>query len=156
MAPAPRITFGAVPGSTRVARLLGGVLTSRLPGGMAPMAIALRTLTTGSSIAFGGLLSTLYGLASGLSQPTQGRRMDRYGQTAVHQSAALAVLLLPRPGHTPAGHGRHRVPRPGRIAPFRAALPLNSPSTKPISRGFSYGCPYALEHYARLWPRDCP
>ncbi|MGW0312681.1 MFS transporter [Streptomyces flavidovirens] len=102
-APAPRITYGAVLGSPYVARLLGGTLTGRLPNGMAPVAILLWATATGGSIAFGGLLSALYGLSSALSQPVKGRLMDRRGQTAVHLPAALlnSVLLvaLPVVGH---------------------------------------------------------
>ncbi|MFF3460309.1 MFS transporter [Streptomyces sp. NPDC002730] len=98
-APAPHITYSAVLGSPHVARLLGGTLTGRLPNGMAPVAILLWTLAAGGSIAFGGLLSALYGLASGLSQPVKGRLMDRYGQRAVHLPAALlnSTLLLALP-----------------------------------------------------------
>ncbi|MFC4606920.1 hypothetical protein ACFO9E_03655 [Streptomyces maoxianensis] len=104
-APAPRITYGAVLGSPHVARLLGGTLTGRLPNGMAPVAIDLWTLAAGGSIAFGGLLSALYGLASGLSQPVKGRLMDRYGQRAVHLPATLlnSNLLLALPVAGPHG-----------------------------------------------------
>jgi MFS family permease len=103
--PAPRITYGAVLGSPHVARLLGGTLTGRLPNGMAPVAILLWTLAAGSSITFGGLLSALYGLASGLSQPVKGRLMDRFGQTAVHLPATLlnSSLLLALPVAGPHG-----------------------------------------------------
>ncbi|MEU2781846.1 hypothetical protein [Streptomyces sp. NPDC007110] len=80
--PAPRITYGAALGSPYVARLLGGTLTGRLPNGMAPVAILLWATTSGSSIAFGGLLSALYGLSSSVVQPVKGRLMDRHGQTA--------------------------------------------------------------------------
>ncbi|MGQ4444663.1 MFS transporter, partial [Streptomyces violaceoruber] len=98
-APAPRITYGAVLGSPYVARLLGGTLTGRLPNGMAPVAILLWATATGGSIAFGGLLSALYGLSSALSQPVKGRLMDRHGQTAVHLPAALlnSALLVALP-----------------------------------------------------------
>jgi MFS family permease len=69
---------------------------------MAPVAIVLWTLATGGGIALGGLLSALYGLASGLSQPIKGRLMDRYGQRAVHLPAALLhsglFLALPVAG----------------------------------------------------------
>ncbi|MGW4249921.1 MFS transporter [Streptomyces californicus] len=95
-APAPRITYGAVLGSPYVARLLGGTLTGRLPNGMAPVAILLWATTSGSTLAFGGLLSALYGLASALAQPVKGRLMDSHGQSAVHLPAALlnsAILV---------------------------------------------------------------
>ncbi|MFF2129924.1 hypothetical protein ACFVW1_31995 [Streptomyces olivochromogenes] len=77
-APAPRITYGAVLGSPYVARLLGGTLTGRLPNGMAPVAILLWATASGSSIAFGGLLSALYGLSSSVVQPVKGCLMDRH------------------------------------------------------------------------------
>ncbi|MFD7013915.1 MFS transporter [Streptomyces sp. NPDC059928] len=98
-APAPRITYGAVLGSPYVARLLGGTLTGRLPNGMAPVAILLWATASGGSIARGGLLSALYGLASSVAQPVKGRLMDRHGQTAVHLPAALlnSVLLVALP-----------------------------------------------------------
>lgn len=83
--------------SPYVARLLFGTLTGRLPNGMAPLAILLWVTANGGGLAFGGLLSALYGLAFALSQPVKGRLMDRYGQTAVHTPAAAlnsALLLL--------------------------------------------------------------
>ncbi|MCZ4102779.1 MFS transporter, partial [Streptomyces sp. H39-C1] len=75
---------------------LGGTLTGRLPNAMAPVAIVLWATASGGSIALGGLLSALYGLASSLAQPVKGRLMDRHGQTAVHLPAALlnAMLLI--------------------------------------------------------------
>ncbi|MFJ8248500.1 MFS transporter [Streptomyces sp. NPDC094466] len=104
-APAPRITYSAVLGSPYVARLLGGTLTGRLPNGMAPVAILLWATASGSSIAFGGLLSALYGLAAALAQPVKGRLMDRHGQSAVHLPAALlnSALLLALPLAGPYG-----------------------------------------------------
>ncbi|MET8590433.1 hypothetical protein [Streptomyces sp. NPDC005078] len=104
-APAPRITYGAVLGSPYVARLLGGTLTGRLPNGMAPVDILLWATASGSSIAFGGLLSALYGLSSALAQPVKGRLMDRHGQSAVHLPAALlnSALLVALPLAGPYG-----------------------------------------------------
>ncbi|MEU5362310.1 hypothetical protein ABZ354_02170 [Streptomyces sp. NPDC005925] len=104
-APAPRITYGAVLGSPYVARLLGGTLTGRLPNGMAPVAILLWATTSGSSIAFGGLVSALYGLSSSVVQPVKGRLMDRHGQTAVHLPAAVlnSALLVTLPLTGPYG-----------------------------------------------------
>ncbi|MEN8654418.1 MFS transporter [Streptomyces sp. 21So2-11] len=104
-APAPRITYGAVLGSPYVVRLLGGTLTGRLPNGMVPVAILLWVTATGGSIAFGGLLSALYGLASSVAQPVKGRLMDRHGQTAVHLPAALlnSALLVALPLAGPHG-----------------------------------------------------
>ncbi|WP_405889830.1 MFS transporter [Streptomyces sp. NBC_00133] len=104
--PAPRTTYGAVLGSRHVARLLGGTLVGRLPNGMAPVAILLLITAGGGSLAFGGLLSALYALASALSQPVKGRLMDRYGQTLVSGPAVVlnsgSLLLLPAVGT--AGH----------------------------------------------------
>ncbi|MFW6724176.1 MFS transporter [Streptomyces sp. MAR4 CNY-716] len=91
---APRITYGAVLGSPYVARLLGATLVGRLPNGMAPVAILLWATTTEGGIAFGGLLSAVYGLAASLAQPVKGRLMDRHGQPAVHLPAALANSTL--------------------------------------------------------------
>ncbi|MEV8426433.1 MFS transporter [Streptomyces niveus] len=94
-----RTTYGAVLGSPHVARLLGGTLIGRLPNGMAPVAIVLLVTADGGTLAFGGLLSALYGLASALSQPVKGRLMDRHGQTMVSGPAAIlnsaALLALP-------------------------------------------------------------
>ncbi|MFG2924226.1 MFS transporter [Streptomyces sp. NPDC048305] len=103
--PAPRPTYGAVLGSPYVARLLGGTLTGRLPNGMAPVAIVLWATTSAHSIAFGGLLSALYGLSSALAQPVKGRLMDRHGQAAVHLPAAVvnSFLLLALPLTGPYG-----------------------------------------------------
>ncbi|MFI9039816.1 MFS transporter [Streptomyces sp. NPDC053726] len=104
-APAPRITYGAVLGSPYVARLLGGTLTGRLPNGMAPVAILLWATTSGHGIAFGGLLSALYGLSSALVQPVKGRLMDRHGQSVVHLPAAVlnSALLVALPLAGPCG-----------------------------------------------------
>ncbi|MER8084314.1 MFS transporter [Streptomyces sp. NPDC094048] len=101
----PRIIYDAVLGSPYAARLLGGTLIGRLPNGMAPVAIVLWTLAAGRSIALGGLLSALYGLASVLSQPVKGRLMDRYGQRAVHLPAAVlnSSLLITLPLAAPHG-----------------------------------------------------
>ncbi|MFB8352962.1 MFS transporter [Streptomyces niveus] len=99
-----RTTYGAVLGSPHVARLLGGTLVGRLPNGMAPVAIVLLVSTDGGTLAFGGLLSALYGLASALSQPVKGRLMDRHGQTRISGPAAIlnsaALLTLPATGTT--------------------------------------------------------
>ncbi|MET9956222.1 MFS transporter [Streptomyces sp. NPDC006339] len=122
-APAPRITYGAVLGSPYVARLLGGTLAGRLPNGMAPVAILLWATTNGGSIAFGGLLSALYGLSSALAQPVKGRLMDRHGQAAVHLPAALlnAALLVTLPLAGPYGG-------PGLAAAIVVASGLTTPS----------------------------
>ncbi|MFF8779522.1 MFS transporter [Streptomyces sp. NPDC015140] len=104
-APAPRATYGAVLGSPYVTRLLAGTLTGRLPNGMAPVAIVLWATASGHGIAFGGMLSALYGLSSALAQPVKGRLMDRHGQTAVHLPAALinSALLVALPLTGPYG-----------------------------------------------------
>lgn len=72
-APAPRISYSAVLGSSYVARLLGGALTGRLPNSIAPVTIVLWAFTVGRGVAFGGLPSALYGLAASLSQSAKGR-----------------------------------------------------------------------------------
>ena len=121
-APAPRITYGAVLGSPYVARLLVGTLTGRLPNGMAPVALLLWVTATGGSIAFGGLLSALYGLSSAVSQPVKGRLMDRHGQTAVHLPATLlnSALLVSLP--VAGVHGR-----PALAAALVVAAGLSTP-----------------------------
>ncbi|TFI21364.1 MFS transporter [Streptomyces sp. 4R-3d] len=71
---------------------------------MAPVAIVLLVTVDGGTLAFGGLLSALYGLASALSQPVKGRLMDRHGQSRVSVPAAIlnsaALLALPATGTT--------------------------------------------------------
>ncbi|WP_338676808.1 MFS transporter [Streptomyces sp. SCSIO 30461] len=81
-------------GTPHVGRLLGGTLLGRLPSGMAPVALVLWAISAGHSIAFGGLLCALYGLASALAQPVKGRLMDRHGQYAVHVPCALLTAAL--------------------------------------------------------------
>lgn len=82
-----------------VARLLVGTLAGRLPNGMAPVAILLLIAEQGGSLAAGGLLCALYGLASAIGQPALGRMVDRRGQTRVTAAAVLittvCLLLLP-------------------------------------------------------------
>ncbi|MER5443197.1 MFS transporter [Streptomyces sp. NPDC002790] len=82
-----------------VARLLLGTLIGRLPNGMAPVAILLLVAEQGGSLATGGLLCALYGLASAIGQPALGRMVDRRGQTRVTTTAVLVttvcLLLLP-------------------------------------------------------------
>ncbi|MEV6676216.1 MFS transporter [Streptomyces erythrochromogenes] len=76
-----------------VALLLAGTLLGRLPNGMAPAALVLLVTHSGGSVAFGGILSALYILASALSQPVKGRLLDRHGQTRVSGPAALINAL---------------------------------------------------------------
>ncbi|MEE1754484.1 MFS transporter [Streptomyces sp. SP18CS02] len=104
-APAPRNPYGTVLCAPHVARLLGGTLVGRLPNGMAPVAILLWTTANGGGLAFGGVLSALYALASALSQPVKGRLLDRYGHPAVHTPAAVlnSALLLALPLAGPHG-----------------------------------------------------
>ncbi|MFJ8978773.1 MFS transporter [Streptomyces sp. NPDC102282] len=82
-----------------VARLLVGTLAGRLPNGMAPVAILLLIAEQGGSLAAGGLLCALYGLASAIGQPALGRMVDRRGQTRVTAAAVLittvCLLVLP-------------------------------------------------------------
>ncbi|MBA2950262.1 MFS transporter [Streptomyces himalayensis] len=82
-----------------VARLLLGTLIGRLPNGMAPVAILLLIAEQGDSLATGGLLCALYGLASAIGQPVLGRIVDRRGQTRITTAAVLVttvcLLLLP-------------------------------------------------------------
>ncbi|MGW3009605.1 MFS transporter [Streptomyces sp. NPDC001219] len=87
-----------------VARLLLGTLTGRLPHGMVPVAILLLVTEQGGSLASGGLVCALYGLASAIGQPVLGRMVDRRGQGGVTSAAVLVtttcLLLLP---HVDAG-----------------------------------------------------
>ncbi|MFF0740598.1 MFS transporter [Streptomyces sp. NPDC004111] len=82
-----------------VARLLVGTLVGRLPTGMAPVAILLLATGQGSTLAQGGLLCALYGLAAALGQPLLGRIIDRRGQSLVTVLAVLVttagLLVLP-------------------------------------------------------------
>ncbi|MFD9069105.1 MFS transporter [Streptomyces lasiicapitis] len=82
-----------------VARLLLGTLVGRLPNGMVPVAILLVTAQQGGTLATGGLLCALYGLASAVGQPVLGRMVDRRGQTSITTTAVLVttacLLALP-------------------------------------------------------------
>ncbi|WP_330434595.1 hypothetical protein OIC43_09485 [Streptomyces sp. NBC_00825] len=110
-------------GSPYVTRLLGGTLMGRLPNGMASVAIVLRTLAAGRGIALGGLFSTLYELASALSQPVKGHMMDRYGQAR--------CTCRPQPS-TPAFWSLCRSPRP--TADRHSPRPSSSPPDRPLPR----------------------
>lgn len=72
---------------------------------MAPIGILLWVTGSGGTVAFGGLLTALYGLASALSQPVKGRLMDRRGQRSVHLPAAVlnSALLMALPVAGPHG-----------------------------------------------------
>ncbi|WP_052230209.1 MFS transporter [Streptomyces sp. CT34] len=76
-----------------VARLLLGTLTGRLPSGMAPVVILLLVADQGGSLANGGLLCAVYGLASAIGQPVLGRMVDRRGQTLVTGVAVLVTTV---------------------------------------------------------------
>lgn len=82
-----------------VMRLLAGTLLGRLPNGMAPLAILLLVQHDGGTLAHGGALCALYGLAAALGQPLLGRMVDRHGQSLVTGSATAlttaALLALP-------------------------------------------------------------
>lgn len=138
-APAPRITYGAVLGSPYVARLLGGTLTGRLPNAMAPVAILLWATTSGHGIAFGGLLSALYGLSSSVVQPVSGRLMDRRGRTAVHLPAAVLnsafLMALPLANFSGTGVATAIVVAGGLTTPpLEAGLRALWPSVLPDAR----------------------
>ncbi|MGW3835124.1 MFS transporter [Streptomyces microflavus] len=113
-------------GAPYVARLLGGTLTGRLPNAMAPIGILLWITGSGGTIAFGGLLAALYGLASALSQPVKGLLMDRRGQRAVHLPAAVlnSALLIALPAAGP--HGGTAVTATLAIAAGLTAPPLEA------------------------------
>ncbi|MCG0285421.1 hypothetical protein [Streptomyces sp. PSAA01] len=72
---------------------------------MTPVAILLWAAASGGSIAFGMLLSALYGLSPALAQPAKGHLMDHHGQSAVDLPAALlnSALLMALPGARPYG-----------------------------------------------------
>ncbi|MEU8784836.1 MFS transporter [Streptomyces sp. NPDC048637] len=97
--PPARSTSRPLLAERHVARLLLGTLTGRLPNGMAPVAILLLVTEQGGTLATGGLLCALYGLASAIGQPVLGRMVDRRGQCGVTSSAVLVttvcLLLLP-------------------------------------------------------------
>ncbi|MFD7017504.1 MFS transporter [Streptomyces sp. NPDC059928] len=76
-----------------VARLLLGTLIGRLPSGMAPVVILLLIAEQGGSLAAGGLLCALYGLASAIGQPALGRMVDRRGQTRITTAAVLVTTV---------------------------------------------------------------
>ncbi|MFD8114384.1 MFS transporter [Streptomyces microflavus] len=113
-------------GAPYVARLLGGTLMGRLPNAMAPIGILLWITGSGGTIAFGGLVAALYGLASALSQPVKGLLMDRRGQRAVHLPAAVlnSALLIALPVAGP--HGGTGVAAALAIAAGLAAPPLEA------------------------------
>ncbi|WP_141689545.1 MFS transporter [Streptomyces sp. DI166] len=95
--PPDRTTSRPLLAERHVARLLLGTLIGRLPSGMVPVAILLLIVERGGSLAVGGLLCALYGLASAVGQPVLGRMVDRRGQTRVTTAAVLvttACLLL--------------------------------------------------------------
>ncbi|MDF3292412.1 MFS transporter [Streptomyces sp. RB6PN23] len=64
-----------------------------------PVAILLLVADQGGSLATGGALCALYGLASAVGQPVLGRMVDRRGQTLVTSAAVVittaCLLLLP-------------------------------------------------------------
>ncbi|GAB2846393.1 MFS transporter [Actinocorallia aurea] len=71
------------------ARLLGGTLLGRLPNGMGVLAIVLFTRAEGGSLALGGMLAAVHGIAAGIGQPLLGRLMDRLGQPRVLLAGAV-------------------------------------------------------------------
>ncbi|MEU5800006.1 hypothetical protein ABZ773_05930 [Streptomyces sp. NPDC047804] len=102
----------------------GKVLPAAVPPGVlcpdkTPVAILLWATASGSSVAFGGLLSALYGLSSALVQPVKGRLMDRHGQSMVCTFPPLCATRFSwwrcpgravRRTRSRYGHGRRRRP----------------------------------------------
>jgi MFS family permease len=72
-------------------RLLGGTLLGRLPNGMGALAIVLFARAHGGGYTLAGVLSAMYGLAMAAGQPVLGRAMDRFGQTRILASGAVAA-----------------------------------------------------------------
>jgi predicted MFS family arabinose efflux permease len=118
-------------------RLLAGTLLGRLPNGMAPLAILLLAQHEGSTLALGGALCALYGLAAALGQPVLGRLVDRHGQTLVTSSATAlttaALLALPAALHA------------GQPAAADALVALAGLTTPPLEAGLR-----------ALWPSVLP
>lgn len=118
-------------------RLLAGTLLGRLPNGMAPLAILLLVQADGGSLALGGALCALYGLAAALGQPVLGRLVDRHGQTLVTGGATAlttaALLGLPATLHA------------GQPAAAGAVVVLAGLSTPPLEAGLR-----------ALWPSVLP
>jgi predicted MFS family arabinose efflux permease len=83
-----------------------GTLVGRLPNGMVPLTVLLLVHDGGGTLALGGALCALYGLASAVGEPLLGRLVDRHGQT-LPTSTALGLTtaaLLALPQIHPAGH----------------------------------------------------
>lgn len=118
-------------------RLLAGTLLGRLPNGMAPLAILLLVRADGDSIALGGALCALYGLAAALGQPVLGRLVDRHGQPRVIGSATAltTAALLGLPATLDAGQP----------AAANALVVLAGLSTPPLEAGLR-----------ALWPSVLP
>ncbi|MFG2785793.1 MFS transporter [Streptomyces prunicolor] len=70
------------------ARLLGGSLVGRLPTGMAPLAILLRTDHGGEGRTPTGLFAAVYLVANAIGGPLSARLADRYGQRHVLTAGA--------------------------------------------------------------------
>jgi MFS family permease len=90
--------------SPRVARLLLGTLTGRLPAGMTVVAIALALHGAGAPYTRIGLTTAAYAVAAAVGGPVLGRLVDRAGQPRVLlASASVAacgyVALAVAPGN---------------------------------------------------------
>ncbi len=120
-----------------VARLLVGTLVGRLPTGMTPVAIILLTAGQGGTLAEGGMLCALYGLASAVGQPMLGRVVDRHGQSLTTTLSVLltTACLLALPSVSSLGHSAYTV----------AVVLLAGLSTPPLEAGLR-----------ALWPQVLP
>lgn len=128
----------AVLHSDHVLRLLAGTLLGRLPSGMAPLAILLLVQRGGGTLALGGALCALYGIAAALGQPLLGRLVDRHGQTLVTGSATVltTAALLALPPTLDAG-------QPGAA---NALVALAGLTTPPLEAGLRALWPSVLPH----------
>ena len=87
------------------AQLLGGSLIGRLPTGMAPLAILLRTDHGGEGGTPTGLFAAVYLVANAIGGPISARLVDRYGQrpvltagAALSSAAFLTMAACPGEG----------------------------------------------------------
>nr|WP_225847280.1 MFS transporter [Streptomyces sp. HPF1205] len=106
---------------------------------MAPLAILLLVQDEGGTLALGGALCALYGLASALGQPLLGRLVDRHGQTLITgtvvalTTTALLALAFTRPAGHPAAATVLTVAAGVTTPPLEAGLRALWPSVLPDS-----------------------